>query len=176
MTKVIYRMETYGDGDWHVAVCPELGISRTGKTPRDAKAEVQEAVTAHLGHCEYQGILDDVLGDAGFDKSGDTWRLAPRSVEEQVATVGTWGTETTEDCQSDKGSYTYTSKSGISIEATLLTESDVQQRLSDLETKYGMTSLEFIVKYRTGEFKDHNPDFFDWECYYRAAGDLRMAK
>ena len=77
MTKVIYRMETYGEGDWHVALCPELGISRSGKTPREAKADVQEAVESYSPRVFVtSGILSGGLEDSGSDeKSDDMWRL-----------------------------------------------------------------------------------------------------
>ena len=174
MTKVIYRMETYGEGDWYVALCPELGISRSGKTPEDAKSDVQEAVGSYLRECEWQGILSGVLEDSGFKKGGDMWRLAGRSVEEKVAAIEAGSAEKPGDCRPGESGYTYTSKSGVSIDVRRLSKEDVRQKLSELEKKYGMTSLEFVVKYRTGKFKDHNLDFFDWEFYYDSAGGLGL--
>ena len=174
MTKVIYRMETYGEGDWHIALCPELGISRSGKTPKDAKSEVQEAVMSHLGHCEYQGVLDDVLGDAGFEKVGETWRLAPRSIEEKVAITRGQSAEDPGECRSDGNSYTYTSKSGISLNVRRLSKEDVRQKLSELETKYGMASRDFLIKYHSCGFEEENLEFLDWVWYYDAAADLGL--
>ena len=173
MAKVIYRTETFGEGDWHVALCPELGISRTGDTPSDAKGCVRDAVESYLRECEWQGILDGVLEDAGFEKTDDVWRLAPRATEELVAVTDSWGDETGDDCRPQNKNYTIKLKSGHQCEChDDLSEADVREKLSEFEAKYGMTSYEFIVKYNSCAFEEENLEFLDWAWYYDAAADV----
>ena len=162
MTKIIYRTETFGEGDWHVALCPELGISRTGDTPSDAKGSVRDAVEAYLRECEWQGILDGVLEDAGFEKADDGWRLAARATEQQVVLIDAWNEEPPEDSGAHKN-YTIKLKSGHHMKVRRLSESDVRKKLSEFETKYGMTSREFAGKWNHGELDCAVMDYFEWE-------------
>lgn len=173
MPKIVYRMEIYGEGDWRVAVCPELGISRTGKTDDECGDALREAVFGYLTFCEKDGALEDVLEGAGFKRRGGEWRLAPRAVEKTTLTLG----EDAADAPSGDGEswrrYTHASKSGIEIPVAHMTEEDMRREMAALEKKYCMTSKEFAIKYRSGGFSGHNPDFFDWESYYDAVGMMR---
>ena len=166
MAKIVYRMEIFREGDWRVAVCPELGISRTGRTADECGESLREAVFGYLKFCEKDGVLEDVLEGAGFERRGGEWRLAPRAVEKVALTLG-------EDAPSGGESWrscAHKSKSGIEIPVAHMTEDDMRREMAALETKYGMTSKEFAIKYRAGGFSGHNPDFFDWESYYDAVG------
>ena len=167
MPKIVYRMEIFGEGDWRVAVCPELGISRTGKTADECGDALRDAVFGYLKFCEKDGVLEDVLEGAGFERRGGEWRLAPRAVEKVALTLG-------EDAPSNGGeswrSCAHKSKSGIEIPIAHMTEDDMRREMAALEAKYGMSSKEFAIKYRAGGFSGHNPDFFDWESYYDAVG------
>ena len=88
MTKVMYRAEIFSEGDCFVGLCRELDVSSFGDTPEDARSSLQEAIEAFLEGCEYLGTLDDVLAESGFAKSGDTWKLRERVIEDRVAVVG----------------------------------------------------------------------------------------
>ena len=174
MPKIVYRIEIYGEGDRRVAVCPELGISRTGKTVDECGKALREAVFGYLAFCEKDGALEDVLDGAGFERRGGEWRLAPRAVEKTTLTLD----EDEADAPSGGGeswrSYTRASKSGIEIPVAHMSEEDMRREMAALETKYGMTSKEFAIKYRSGGFSGHNPDFFDWESYYDAVGMIEQ--
>ena len=170
MPKIVYRMEIFGEGDWRVAVCPELGISRTGKTADECGDALRDAVFGYLKFCEKDGVLEDVLEGAGFERRGGEWRLAPRAVEKVALTLG----EDAADAPSNGGeswrSCAHKSKSGVEIPVARMTEDDMRREMEALESKYGMTSKEFAIKYRAGGFSGHNPDFLDWESYYDAVG------
>jgi predicted RNase H-like HicB family nuclease len=174
MAKVIYRTETFGEGDWHVALCPELGISRTGSTPSDAKGCVRDAVESYLRECEWQGILDGVLEDAGFEKTDDVWRLAPRATEELVAVTDSRGDETGEDRRPQNKNYTIKLKSGHQLNVRHLSEADVREKLSEFEAKYGMTSYEFIVKWNRGQLSEEKQDYFKWVGLCHLAGTVGL--
>ena len=128
MPKIVYRMEIYGEGDRRVAVCPDLGISRTGKTADECREALREAVFGYLTFCEKDGALADVLEGAGFERRGGEWRLAPRAVEKTTLTLG----EDAADAPSDGGEswriYTRASKPGIEIPVAHMSEEDMRRR------------------------------------------------
>ena len=55
-----------------------------------------------------------------------------------------------------------------------LTEDDVKDELAGFESKYGMTSTEFIRKYNRCEFEEENLEFMDWAGYYYIAGRMGL--
>ena len=175
MAKVIYRTEMFGDVGRYVCLCPELGISRTGETSADAMDWLHEAMETYLQGCDGQGILEAVLEEAGFEKSGDVWKLAERTTDKQVALTGT---ELSHKLESryppdthprDEKRYTLKMKSGHTATVTRLSKEDIERKLARFEAKYGMTSKEFIVKYRSCGFEEENLEFMDWEWYYFAS-------
>ncbi|MCY3544055.1 MAG: hypothetical protein OXH22_08440 [Chloroflexi bacterium] len=175
MAKVNYRTETFGEDDRYVCMCPELGISRTGRTSDDAIEWLRESVDTYLQGCDGEGVLEAVLEEAGFEKSGDAWELAKRAAEKRVALTGAEHRANLEDTYSpdnhprDKKSYTITMKGGHTATVTRLSKEDVERKLAKFEAKYGMTSKEFIVKYHSCGFEEENLEFMDWEWYYYAA-------
>ncbi len=73
-----------------------------------------------------------------------------------------------------KKSYTIKTAKGYEIEVIHETKEDVARKLAEFETKYGMTSKEFITKYNSCQFKEENLEFMDWLWYYDAAADFGM--
>ena len=61
-------------------------------------------------------------------------------------------------------------KSNLKVEK--LTEDDVKNELAGFESKYGMTSTEFIRRYNSCEFEEENLAFMDWAGYYYIAGRM----
>ena len=55
---------------------------------------------------------------------------------------------------------------GQEIKASLLSKEDVEKRIAKFEAKYGMTSHEFIGKWKRGELECID-DYFRWEAYFR---------
>ena len=147
---------------------------RDGDTPKEAKSCVQDAVESYLVECQEQGILEGVLEHAGFEAQGEVWRLAARVVEKQVPFTDRMGESAISDSGSRTTSYKIKSKSGIQLDISYLSEDDVKARLSDFETKYGMTSHEFIVRYNSSAFEKENLEFMDWAGYYYMAGRLGL--
>ena len=153
MAKVIYRTEMFVDGDRYVCMCPELGISRTGKTSENAMDWLRDSVETYLQGCDGQGILEAVLQEAGFQKSGDVWELAKRATEKHVALTGAEFRAKIEAMYPpdmhprDKKSYTITNPMGHEVTVRQLSQEDVENKLAEFEMKYGMSSQEFIIKY-----------------------------
>ena len=73
-----------------------------------------------------------------------------------------------------KKSYTVKTARGYEIEVIHESKEDVARKLAEFETKYGMTSKEFITKYNSCQFKEENLEFMDWVWYYDAAADFGM--
>ena len=174
MAKVIYRAEMFDDNGRYVCMCPELGISRTSATSDDAFDWLRDSVETYLQECDGQGILEAVLEEAGFEKSGDVWELAKRAVKKQVALTGAERRAKLEALYPsdrpppDKKTYTIKMKGGHTATVTRLSKEDVECKLAKFESKYGMSSKEFIVKYHSCGFKEENLEFMDWEWYYNA--------
>ena len=63
-------------------------------------------------------------------------------------------------------------KSNLKVEK--LTKADVKNELAVFESKYGMTSTEFIRKYNRCEFEEENLEFMDWAGYYYIAGRMGL--
>lgn len=87
MTKVEYRIETFGEGGRCVAVCPELGLSMCGDTQEEAAGCLRKAVEEHLLSHRNQGILEVVLEEHGFQRREGVWKMGDRTIENQVARI-----------------------------------------------------------------------------------------
>ena len=57
-------------------------------------------------------------------------------------------------------------KNKLKLKVEKLTEEDVRSELDEFESKYGMTSSEFIGRYNRCEFEEENLEFMDWAGYY----------
>ena len=182
MAKVIYRTEMFADGDRHVCLCPELGISRTGNSSSDAMEWLRESVETYLQGCDVQGILEAALEEAGFEKTGDAWKLAKRAAENQVALTGAElrtkldAVYPSESHPRGKKRYTFKMKNGYTATVTRLSPEDVDSKLAEFEAKYGMSSKEFIIKYHSCGFEEENLEFMDWEWYYSAACEAKHSR
>ncbi len=169
MTRVIYRSETFGDEDWHVCLCPELAISGSGATREDAIDSLGDAVEAYLGKRADLGNLSDVLEGAGFEKSGDVWRLGGRAIEQQTVVVNATPRENHGVDSTPKKTRKVRLKSGHDVEFLYLSEADVRKRMAELESKHGLTSREFMAKWNAGTLTEEKPDFFRWAGYCESA-------
>lgn len=69
--------------------------------------------------------------------------------------------------QKQKPKYkTYKFSNGQEVKANILTRGDIEQRLAKFESKYDMTSQEFIGKWKRLEL-ECTADYFDWAMYCR---------
>ncbi len=65
-------------------------------------------------------------------------------------------------------------KKRLNLKVEKLTEEDVKNELEEFESRYGMTSSEFIRRYNRCEFEEENLEFLDWAGYYYIAGRMGM--
>ncbi len=59
------------EGKMFVAYSPELDVSSCGKTPREARKNLHEAVGIFLEETAKMGTLDEILEESGFVKEKD---------------------------------------------------------------------------------------------------------
>lgn len=55
-----------------------------------------------------------------------------------------------------------------------LNPEDIERKLADFESRYGMTSREFYKKYNRCEFEEENLEFLDWAGYYDMAAEVGL--
>ena len=81
-----FHAEVFKEENLYVAVCPELDVSSFGTAVDEAKEGLREAVEAFVEGCQRLGTLEEVLGEAGFRREGDTWvAREPMAAETLVA-------------------------------------------------------------------------------------------
>ena len=71
--QIVFRAEFFREGDLYVGLAPELNVSSFGETLDEAKESLKEAVDGFLEECETMGTLEDVIEEAGFEKTGNQW-------------------------------------------------------------------------------------------------------
>ena len=79
--KFTFRAETFREDSSYVSLCPELGVSSFGKTEKEAKESLKEAVELFLEECERLGTLKDVLEESGFKIRGVSWQPPQPKIE-----------------------------------------------------------------------------------------------
>lgn len=83
--KLDFRIEIFKEGKLYVAIAPELNISSFGKTQKEARSSLREAVELFLEECKRMGTLDDVLIEAGFKPEKRQWKSNDPLVSERMA-------------------------------------------------------------------------------------------
>ncbi|BBD55375.1 type II toxin-antitoxin system HicB family antitoxin [Planktothrix agardhii] len=81
------RLEIFQEGNFYVALCPDLDVSSFGETLEEAKQSVQEALEAFFEECEIMGTLSIVLEEAGFMQQNGNW-LPRQPIFSELVTIG----------------------------------------------------------------------------------------
>ena len=71
----------------YVSYCPVLDLYSQGKTVKEAKNNITEAVRLLIEDCVEQGILNEVLSDGGFRLAGDKTKRRRKSSAEMTGRV-----------------------------------------------------------------------------------------
>jgi predicted RNase H-like HicB family nuclease len=85
--QIVFRAEFFREGDLYVGLAPELNVSSFGETLDEAKESLKEAVDGFLEECETMGTLEDVIEEAGFEKTGNQW-LPRQPIAAELLTAG----------------------------------------------------------------------------------------
>jgi len=75
------------EGKRFVAHTPVFDISTSGKTQKEVKKRLQEAINIFLEEVEAAGTLDEVLGDLGWQKAKRAGWKPPVEVSHQIEKV-----------------------------------------------------------------------------------------
>jgi hypothetical protein len=71
--RIVYRAEFFQEGGLYVSLAPELNVSSFGDTLDEARLFLQEPVEVFAEACQTMGTFDEVRGESGFTKRGDSW-------------------------------------------------------------------------------------------------------
>ena len=71
--RIVYQIEESKAGSAFQAVCPELDITGFGGTAEQARESLRAQVSGYVEDCDEMGILDEVLIEAGFYFTGESW-------------------------------------------------------------------------------------------------------
>jgi len=85
--QIVFRAEFFREGTLYVGLAPELNVSSFGETLDEAKRSLKEAVEGFLEECEAMDTLEEVIEEAGFEKSGDQW-LPRQPIAAELLTTG----------------------------------------------------------------------------------------
>lgn len=71
-----------------------------------------------------------------------------------------------------KNGYTIKTDMGYEIEVIRMSEEDVARKLAEFESKYGMTSKEFMYKWNHGGLQGDCREHVDWAGYCQLASEF----
>jgi predicted RNase H-like HicB family nuclease len=81
----------FQEGKTYVAHCPELDVSSCGHDVDEARRNLRTAVRLFVEEAEKLGTLEDVLREAGYQRTSDgTWK-SPRIVATEVMSLAAQG-------------------------------------------------------------------------------------
>jgi len=80
MRDLITTAEIWKEGSMYTSYCPELDIASCGHTPEEAKKNLQEVISIQLEETEKLGTLDDLLGEAGYVRDGNSIKTGRKIV------------------------------------------------------------------------------------------------
>lgn len=87
MNPIEFDAIIFQEGQAYVAHCPELDVSSCGKDIDEARRNLKTAVRLFIEEAEKLGTLDDILREAGYQRSTDgTWK-SPRIVSTEVMSL-----------------------------------------------------------------------------------------
>ena len=84
--EIDFTTQVWKEGKAYVSYAKELDVSSCGKTIREAKKNLLEAVECFLETAEEMGALDQILEEAGFIKHKAVWR-PPRVISTETTRI-----------------------------------------------------------------------------------------
>ena len=67
MRKLVYTVQIWREGGMFTSYCPELDLASCGKTPEQARGNLEEVVSIFVEETSRQGTLAELLEEAGYD-------------------------------------------------------------------------------------------------------------
>lgn len=87
MSHIEFDAIIFQEGNAYVAHCPELDVSSCGKDIDEARRNLKTAVRLFIEEAEKLGTLDDILREAGYQRSTDGRWKSPRIVSTEVMSL-----------------------------------------------------------------------------------------
>jgi len=84
--EIAYTIQVFKEDQFFVAHTLELDVSSQGRTVEEAKSHLREAVEAFLEEAQRMNTLEDVLVEAGYQRTGQGWK-APDLLAQERTTV-----------------------------------------------------------------------------------------
>jgi predicted RNase H-like HicB family nuclease len=86
---VDYTVSIWKEGNQFIAHAMPLDVASAGATPDAARAALDEAVRLFLATSIEMGTIDQVLDEAGYERTDNGWQSPPWiATERHAATVG----------------------------------------------------------------------------------------
>jgi len=70
--QLILTIELWRKGEWYLAKSPELDFISQGKTPEEARKNLEEVINIQFQEMEEMGTLEEYLAECGFQIEKDT--------------------------------------------------------------------------------------------------------
>ncbi|BFU89812.1 MAG: hypothetical protein NTAFB01_09990 [Nitrospira sp.] len=87
MNPIEFDAIIFQEGNAYVAHCPELDVSSCGKDIDEARRNLKTAVRLFIEEAEKIGTLEDILREAGYQRSSDGGWKSPRIVSTEVMSL-----------------------------------------------------------------------------------------
>ena len=84
MTDITMNTFVWKEGGMYVSYAPQLEVASCGKTIREAKKNIKEALWLFLEEASSMGTLDEILEEAGLKHKRKTWTSPERVALERV--------------------------------------------------------------------------------------------
>lgn len=81
----------FQEGKMYVAHCPELDVSSCGSDVDEARRNLRTAVRLFVEEAEKLGTLEDILGEAGYQRDPEGRWKSPRIVAAEVMSLAAQG-------------------------------------------------------------------------------------
>lgn len=75
--EINFTAQIWKERKMYVSYCPELDVSSCGRTPKEAKKNLLEAVEGFLEEAKKMGTLKEILRESGFVKETQKRWKAP---------------------------------------------------------------------------------------------------
>lgn len=87
--EINFTTQIWKEGKMYVTYCPELDVSTCGRTLKEAKKNILDAVEGFLQEARRMGTLGEILEESGFVKQSQKKWTAPEwvSLERETALV-----------------------------------------------------------------------------------------
>ena len=66
---ILVSEQIWKEGNMYSSYCPELDVASCGKTVKEARKNLREAIEIFIEETKKLGTLDDLLEEAGYDLS-----------------------------------------------------------------------------------------------------------